>query len=137
MGTWSHEPFGNDTANDWAYELEDSSDFSVIEATLQTALDEGQEYLDADYAMQAIAAIEVLAKLLGKGTQTDAYTEKVDQWVENVTLKPDPALLQKAQQVLELVRSDQSELKELWQEVDEYEIWSANIEQLKEALRNQ
>jgi len=21
MGTWSHEPFGNDTANDWAYEL--------------------------------------------------------------------------------------------------------------------
>ena len=42
MGTWSYEPFGNDTANDWADELEDVTDFSVIEATLQTALDEGQ-----------------------------------------------------------------------------------------------
>lgn len=43
MGTWSHESFGNDTANDWAYELEDATDFSVIEAALQVALDEGDE----------------------------------------------------------------------------------------------
>jgi hypothetical protein len=31
MGAWSHEPFGNDTANDWADELEESSDFSIVE----------------------------------------------------------------------------------------------------------
>ena len=65
MGTWSHESFGNDTANDWAYELEDATDFSVIEAALQVALDEGDEYLDADLAMEAmeaIAAVEVIAK---------------------------------------------------------------------------
>ncbi|ENV51109.1 hypothetical protein L292_1154 [Acinetobacter junii CIP 107470 = MTCC 11364] len=43
MGTWSHESFGNDTANDWAYELEDATDFAVIEAALQVALDEGDE----------------------------------------------------------------------------------------------
>lgn len=24
MGAWSHEPFGNDTAGDWVYELEDA-----------------------------------------------------------------------------------------------------------------
>lgn len=82
MGTWSHESFGNDTANDWAYELEDATDFSVIEAALQVALDEGDEYLDADLAMEAIAAVEVIAKRLGKGTQSDVYTEKVDQWLE-------------------------------------------------------
>ena len=34
MGAWSHEPFGNDDANDWAYELEETEDLSHIEAAL-------------------------------------------------------------------------------------------------------
>jgi hypothetical protein len=137
MGTWSHEPFGNDTANDWAYELEDTTDFSVIDATLQTALDEGQEDLDADLAMEAIAAIEVLAKSLGHGTQTDVYTDKVDEWVDRISLKPSADLLQKAEQVLALVASDHSELKELWQESEEYELWANNLEQLNTILHSE
>ena len=137
MGTWSHEPFGNDTANDWAYELEDTTDFSVIDATLQTALDEGQEDLDADLAMEAIAAIEVLAKSLGHGTQTDVYTDKVDEWVERISLKPSADLLQKAEQVLALVASDHSELKELWQESEEYELWANNLQQLNTILHSE
>ena len=137
MGTWSHEPFGNDTANDWAYELEDTTDFSVIDATLQTALDEGQENLDADLAMEAIAAIEVLAKSLGHGTQTDVYTDKVDEWVDRISLKPSADLLQKAEQVLALVASDHSELKELWQETEEYELWANNLEQLNTILHSE
>ncbi|HQV24368.1 MAG: DUF4259 domain-containing protein [Acinetobacter sp.] len=137
MGTWSHEPFGNDTANDWAYELEDTTDFSVIDATLQTALDEGQEDLDADLAMEAIAAIEVLAKSLGHGTQTDVYTDKVDEWVDRISLKPSADLLQKAEQVLALVASDHSELKELWQESEEYELWANNLQQLNTILHSE
>jgi hypothetical protein len=137
MGTWSHEPFGNDTANDWAYELEDTTDFSVIDATLQTALDEGQEDLDADLAMEAIAAIEVLAKSLGHGTQTDVYTDKVDEWVDRISLKPSADLLQKAEQVLALAASDHSELKELWQESEEYELWANNLQQLNTILHSE
>ncbi|HQW52919.1 MAG TPA: DUF4259 domain-containing protein [Acinetobacter sp.] len=137
MGTWSHEPFGNDTANDWAYELDDTTDFSVIDATLQTALDEGQENLDADLAMEAIAAIEVLAKSLGHGTQTDVYTDKVDEWVDRISLKPSADLLQKAEQVLALVASDHSELKELWQESEEYELWANNLQQLNTILHSE
>ena len=30
MGTWSHEPFGNDDACDWSYELLDSNDLSYL-----------------------------------------------------------------------------------------------------------
>ena len=137
MGTWSHEPFGNDTANDWAYELEDTTDFSVIDATLQTALDEGQEDLDADLAMEAIAAIEVLAKSLGHGTQTDVYTDKVDEWVDRISLKPSADLSQKAAQALALVASDHSELKELWQESEEYELWANNLQQLNTILHSE
>ena len=123
MGTWSHESFGNDTANDWAYELEDATDFVVIEAALQVALDEGDEYLDADLAMEAIAAVEVIAKRLGKGTQSDVYTEKVDQWLETISEQPSDGLLSLAKRVLERIVADDSELKELWLESDEYELW--------------
>lgn len=135
MGTWSHESFGNDTANDWAYELEDATDFSVIEAALQVALDEGDEYLDADLAMEAIAAVEVIAKRLGKGTQSDVYTEKVDQWLETISEQPSDDVLSLAKRVLERIVADDSELKELWLESDEYELWLGNIQQLKDALQ--
>lgn len=135
MGTWSHESFGNDTANDWAYELEDATDFAVIEAALQVALDEGDEYLDADLAMEAIAAVEVIAKRLGKGTQSDVYTEKVDQWLETISEQPSDGLLSLAKRVLERIVADDSELKELWLESDEYELWLGNIQQLKDALQ--
>ena len=133
MGTWSHESFGNDTANDWAYELEDATDFAVIEAALQVALDE--EYLDADLAMEAIAAVEVIAKRLGKGTQSDVYTEKVDQWLETISEQPSDDLLSLAKRVLERIVADDSELKELWLESDEYELWLGNIQQLNDALQ--
>lgn len=135
METWSHESFGNDTANDWAYELEDATDFSVIEAALQVALDEGDEYLDADLAMEAIAAVEVIAKRLGKGTQSDVYTEKVDQWLETISEQPRDDLLSLAKRVLERIVADDSELKELWLESDEYELWLGNIQQLNDALQ--
>ncbi|MCU4407201.1 DUF4259 domain-containing protein [Acinetobacter junii] len=135
MGTWSHESFGNDTANDWAYELEDATDFAVIEAALQVALDEGDEYLDADLAMEAIAAVEVIAKRLGKGTQSDVYTEKVDQWLETISEQPSDDLLSLAKRVLERIVADDSELKELWLESDEYELWLGNIQQLNDALQ--
>jgi hypothetical protein len=39
MGAWSHEPFGNDDAGDWALELEEATDLSYIEASLDAVLD--------------------------------------------------------------------------------------------------
>ena len=72
MGTWSHEPFGNDSANDWAYGLEGLDDFSLVVEAIQNVLATGDDYLDADLAVEAIAAAEVLAKAIGRGTQSDA-----------------------------------------------------------------
>ena len=93
MGTWSHEPFGNDTANDWAYDLEGKTDFSLVAQAIQNVLDNGADYLDSDVAVEAVAASEVLAKALGRGTQSDAYTEKVDAWLRSVATKPSSSRL--------------------------------------------
>ena len=56
MGAWSHEPFGNDTACDWSYELLETEDLSAVEAALDEVLEAGGGYLEADLGSQAVAA---------------------------------------------------------------------------------
>lgn len=100
MGAWSYEPFGNDDANDWAYELEETDDLSHIEAA---------------------------------GTQADACTEKVDDWVKTVRIQPSRALLDKARRALDRIRGKDSELKDLWHEGDATE-WEASLKALQTAV---
>jgi hypothetical protein len=133
MGAWSHEPFGNDTAADWAYGLVKTKDFSYIEAALNKVLEQS-EYLEAPDAEEAVAAIEVLATLLGKGTQSDAFTEAVDTWVRSMKQKPGIALLQKARRTLDRILAEDSELLELWAEADEKGAWKSSMANLRQAI---
>ena len=134
MGTWSHEPFGNDTAIDWAYELQDTHDFLLVEQAIQRVLDCGPEYLDADLAVEAVAAAEVIAKALRRGTQSDAYTEEVDAWLKSISAVPTLALRSKAHQALSRVLGPDSELKELWEESGELESWESSVQLLQSAI---
>ena len=131
MGAWSHEPFGNDAAGDWAYDLLETKDLSLIESTLNKAIEESKEYLEAPDGEEAIAAVEVLAKIKGKGTQSDSYTEELDAWVAKHNHKPSDDLYAKAKQVLELVCAEKSELAELWEGQNE---WKVSINKLKSVL---
>lgn len=132
MGTWSHEPFGNDDANDWAYGLEEVSGLSLIEEAIDRVL-EAEEYLEAPEASEAVAAVEVLAKLLGKGTETDTYTEKVDEWVKSVSVRPGAGILAKANRALERILGENSELRQLWEEGGAQE-WLGSIDSLQKAI---
>lgn len=134
MGTWSHEPFGNDTANDWAYGLEERRDYSLVEQAVQQVIDNGDDYLDADLAVEAVAASEVLAKSLGRGTQSDAYTENVDAWLKSITARPTSELLSKAQAALTRVLGEDSELRELWEDSDDLQNWESSIKALRSAM---
>jgi hypothetical protein len=134
MGVWSHEPFGNDTANDWAYGLEDVQDLSLIEAAFDAVNNNDGEYLDASVAEEAVAAAETLAHLLGRGAQMDSYTEKVQRWAKSVSARPNPALKNKARQALQRVLADGSELRELWEETEEYPEWQKSITRLQVAI---
>ncbi|MCO7224128.1 DUF4259 domain-containing protein [Pleionea sp. CnH1-48] len=131
MGAWSHEPFGNDTACDWAYELEESSGFSFIESTLDKAIAEANDYLESTEGEEAVAAIEVIAKLMDKGTQSDSYTESVELWISKNKQTPSPELVDKALKVIELLLSENSELVELWEGQEE---WFESVNKLKLAI---
>lgn len=104
MGTWSHEPFGNDSAADWAFGLEGQQDFSAVEAALRQVVD-NEGYLDADMAVEAIAAAEVLAKANDRGTQFDAYTKPVEEWLESIKVDPPAELYVLARRALSRICS--------------------------------
>ena len=65
MGAWGTGIFDNDTACDWAYDLEGASDLSLIERALSKVLNVGAEYLEATEAEEALAAAETIARLKG------------------------------------------------------------------------
>jgi Domain of unknown function (DUF4259) len=135
MGAWGHLPFDNDTTNDWAYGLEDVDDLSLVEAAFDELEEVGGDYLDQDIACNALGACEVLARLLGRPGYTNAYTEKVDQWVAAHKIKPRSAVLKRASAAIDRILASDSELRELWEEGDEAGAWRAAIEDLRARVR--
>ncbi|MFN0098801.1 MAG: DUF4259 domain-containing protein [Gemmatimonadaceae bacterium] len=131
MGTWDVGSFDNDDAADWAFELEECGDLSVIEDAIASALDAGEDYLEAPTATVAIAAVETLARLQGFWGERSAYTEAVDAWVERVKLPVPPALAAQAVQALDRILGEQSELRELWEESEEFDAWKATVAELR------
>jgi len=128
MGAWGAGSFDNDTANDWAYGLDDVSDLSMVHATLEGCVPE-DGYLDSDDACEALAAREVVARLKGQPGKKDAYTEKVDQWVVAHPQTPPAELCQLAASKIDLITDDsKSELAELWEGDQE---WADSVADLR------
>lgn len=134
MGTWSVDAFGNDDAADWAFELAESTDLSLIEEALDTAIAASDDYLEAPDGAIALAAIEVIARLNGRWGERTVYTESVDSWVQRLGVKPTPPLISKAHTVIDLILADNSELPELWQEAEEYQAWLVSVQDLRSRL---
>ncbi|MGO4477200.1 DUF4259 domain-containing protein [Massilia sp. 2TAF26] len=135
MGAWSHESFGNDDACDWAAQLDEYDDLSLVEATLDTVLEAGDDELEAPEASEAIAAAEVVARLQGNPGTADALPEELDAWVERIRLLPSADLAAKARRALDRVLAGPSELMELWDESGESEAWQASVRELKDRIR--
>jgi hypothetical protein len=143
MGTWAVDAFGNDFAQDWAEDLHETSNMDAIENTLDTALADGEE-LEAPLAAEALVAIEVLARLQGKGGERTEDSAAIDEWVDaqktraeakgKGQLKPRTDLAGRAQQALVRILSEQSELRQLWEESEHYAAWRASVDDLAARL---
>ena len=96
MGTWAADPFGNDTACDWKYGIEETDDLSVIQRSITRVLEIGDEYLEAPEAEEAIAAADTLARLRGQFYVRNAYTESLDEWVAKHPIDPPQGLVDDA-----------------------------------------
>ncbi len=130
MGTWAIDAFGNDDACDWVFGLDECNDLSLVEEALNKVLVEGAEYLESPDACEVLAAIEVIARLQGNWGEKNAYSKSMDAWVEKTKLVPSKELASKAHKVIERILADDSELRELWQESEEFDEWKASVKNL-------
>jgi septation ring formation regulator EzrA len=135
MGAWDTDPFGNDTACDWSYSLEESEDFELIEETLAKIEEAGDEYIEAPDAEEAIAAADTLARLKGNAYVKNSYTEAVDAWVDEQQLTVPQDLVDLAIHAIDRIQTEPSELLELWDESGDVKAWKKHLSALKDRLK--
>lgn len=135
MGAWDSDPFGNDTAGDWAYGLDEGDDLSLIQSTLQKLHEVGSEYLEAPDAEEAIAAADALARLKGSFYVRNAYTESLDKWVDEHPIIPPQELVDSAIRAIDRILTPPSELLELWEDSEDFKNWQNHLDELKKRLR--
>ena len=132
-GGWDTGSFDNDDALDWVWELSESHDLSVVENTLEEAVN-ASGYLEAPTGSRAIAAAEVVAALRGRARSE--LPSEVEAWVKTHKLAVGSDLVKTARNAISAVRnSESSELAQLWSESEELaDIWQADLEDLLERL---
>jgi 2-methylcitrate dehydratase PrpD len=130
MGTWGVDTFENDAAVDWAYGLEAEDDLRLVLIAITGAIGVGEDYLDANLGVEALAACEVVARLKGNWGKRDAYTEIVDAWVLAHPEDPSEMLLEGALAAIDRIVRAPSELLELWEEGD-VEAWKTAVADLR------
>lgn len=131
MGAWSVEPFGNDEAGDWAWELDGAKSWHFIGDALRYYL--GVKEPDDSDDTIAVAAAEVVAHGLGRATQDDSYTESVTAYVERMG-EPSADIVDLAQRALAKVSAEESELASLWDDEEQGPAWRDAVGAIADAL---
>ncbi|WP_214629598.1 DUF4259 domain-containing protein [Paenibacillus agaridevorans] len=134
MGAWGTGIFENDDVLDWKADLLDSEGIEFIEETIEEATDE--EYIESELASNVLGAIEILASLQGNpGVEirnNSSYADDLSGWI-TIHQGRGKKLISKAKKVLKKIKKD-SELKELWEKSEEYQIWLNTINDLESRL---
>lgn len=130
MGAWGVGSFDNDDALDWVISLEKSEDLSVVIKALDAVTEVSEDYLDASDCCAALAAAEVVAALAGD--PSPSLPKEVISWL-SAHHGAEAAVQKKAKHAVRAILAD-SELRELWEEVDEFDQWYATSRDLLQRL---
>ncbi len=130
MGAWGVGIFENDTALDWAADLPETAGADFLEQSLATPREEG--YLDSDVAVPALAAAEVVAALLRR--PSDNLPEDVRHWISSNSSLDVGHLVKKGIATIDDVLGPDSEIRELWEESEEFAAWQSGVADLRARL---
>jgi hypothetical protein len=130
MSACGREIFDSDDGSDWLASLEESNDLSVVETTLDAALEDSDSFLEAPDCWMALAAAEIVAALNGK--PSSGLPGNALAWIEG---KPAPPaeVTSAARAVVNMVRSA-SELRDLWEESGDFDLWFDALDDLEARL---
>ena len=134
MGCWAIGSFGNDDAADWISDLTQQKDLSLVRESIAELL-AFDGYLDAPYATQALAAIEVVAAVLGRPTAAAQSQEELMSWVANTRASADPELVSQCLAAIDRISGPESELRELWEDTDDFQEWQADVAKLRSRVQ--
>ena len=134
MGCWAIGSFGNDDAADWVADLTDQRDLRLVRETIGELL-AVDGYLDAPYATQALAAIEVIAASLGRPTAAAQDEEQLMGWVASIKPAVDAELVFQAIAAIDRITGPESELRELWEDTEDFNDWQADVAGLRRQLQ--
>jgi hypothetical protein len=136
MGRWGFGIFENDTACDFKYVVVDGGGLAAIEQALDRVLAAGDRYLEVQEADEALAAADIIARLLGSFGQQDAYTEDIDAWVKSTQAKPSSALVEKALQAIQRILAEHFRIMaENDEDTEDFADWKREVNALTERLR--
>ncbi|XOJ02547.1 DUF4259 domain-containing protein [Paenibacillus polymyxa] len=134
MGAWGYGIFENDDVMDWKADLLDSEGIEFLQESIHKVLEE--EYIESDVASIALGAVEILAALHGKPSNEIntlfEYTEDLEDWIKQHSgtgIYMKDIAKQAIKRILE-----ESELKELWDETEEYHKWESTIKELEKRI---
>ncbi|MEV0151688.1 MULTISPECIES: DUF4259 domain-containing protein [unclassified Nonomuraea] len=135
MGAWGSGPFDNDSAADWCGDLDDADPEEragmVREALLGVV--ESVDYLEVDEGSAAVAATAIVAaECCGGPPVTSAYAP--DFLLEGGRVGLSDALAPLALRALDRVLGEDSELWQLWEDVDGGRSLLTEVEPLRAAL---
>jgi hypothetical protein len=129
MPGWGTGSFENEDAQNFLGELRLKTP-GDLQQILAGAADES-DYLDAAQSGVVIAAAEVVATAKGAPPQT--VPRQIAEWVGKIPGAPSAAMNELAQRAVNKVRTN-SELRDLWQEAEGVNEWSAELRELEGRL---
>ena len=133
MGAWGFGSFDNDDAADFLAEVTASGDVSLLREVIANVLS-STEYVEAPDACQAIVAAEAVAAALGRPTAAAQQEESLGAWVKRIRPDVDATLVAEARDALSRILAANSELRELWEDSDDFAEWRASVAELRQQL---
>ncbi len=130
MGSWNNKPFGNDTALDWFYDLEQSkSPHEMILNTLNKVLQQNES--DSSEEEEAIAAVSIIASSAEEPIK--GCSAEIKSWINISGFSATSELKKLSVKALDHILND-SELHNLWEESDGLVAWEKQLIKLKNEL---
>lgn len=130
MGAWGTLNFENDTALDFVYEIEEEGANRIKIAIEAVNSREEDSFLDSDLCSEALAAIEYIAA--AKDKVSEDFPEDAEEWLtpaNKENLLAIRNLIANSKQAIDRIKHN-SELKDLWEETEEFEEWNKVLDGL-------
>ena len=130
MGANGAKNFENDDASDWVYDLTESDGPELLTEAFATV--EKLDFADAPDCCIALAAAEVVAA--AKGKPSSDLPDEIRTWLENQDhIDKFKKLDKRAAKVAKKVQA-KSELRDQWEESDDWHNWQMAVEGLLKRL---